>query len=92
MARLPTVTSSSLLVRLELIYVSSGSKLSARQPQDRAVAVAILLVSLRANCLAVCRRPGPRDRTPPLRSRWNPEAPTASQGDDQPRGLGGVGS
>jgi hypothetical protein len=37
-----------LVIVLELIYVGSGYMLSARQPQDRALAVAILLISVMA--------------------------------------------
>jgi hypothetical protein len=47
-ARLLTVTWGvvvGLLIVLELVYVGSGYMLSARQPQDRAAAVTVLLVS-----------------------------------------------
>jgi hypothetical protein len=50
-ARLLTVTLGvvvGLLIVLELIYVGSGYMLSARQPQDRAVAVTVLLASAMA--------------------------------------------
>ena len=50
-ARLLTVTWGAvvaLLVVLEAVYVGSGYMLSARQPQDGAVAVAVLLMSVMA--------------------------------------------
>jgi hypothetical protein len=50
-ARLLTVTwgvVAGLLIVLELVYVGSGYMLSARQPQDRAVAVTVVLASAMA--------------------------------------------
>jgi hypothetical protein len=50
-ARLLTVTWGvvvGLLIVLELVYVGSGYMLSARDPQDRAVAPTVVLVSVMA--------------------------------------------
>lgn len=55
-----------LLIALELIYVGSGYILSARQPHDRALAVAVVLFSVMAGLWLIpwavrrrTRSPGP---------------------------------
>jgi hypothetical protein len=57
-ARLLTVTWGlvvGLLIVLELVYVGSGYMLSARRPQDRTVAITVVLASVMAGLWLIPR-------------------------------------